>query len=288
MSSTCLNCGATVTGRYCSNCSQAAEVHVPSTRELLHEVLEGLTHSDSRLWRSLQYLWFKPGRLTLEFVAGRRVAYLPPFRLYLIISVGFFLLFSLSNPHGPILMLDAKNVKGAAPKAPIVLDMQDCSSWPKELSPQFAARLKHACEATVADKGKNMFHGASSALSKGMFVLLPVVAALHMLLYWRPRHRYAEHLVFFLHLQAYFFSVGVLVLAAGFAVEAWTSVAPVFTVLANLLLWTMPVYVVLAIRTVFKRSWINTLIKGAVLGLIYLVIGALAMAGAFTFAFVEQ
>jgi hypothetical protein len=50
----------------------------------------------------------------------------------------------------------------------------------------------------------------------------------------------------------------------------------------------MPVYAVLAIRTVFQRSWFNTLIKGAVLGLIYLVVGALAMAGAFTFAFFEQ
>jgi hypothetical protein len=288
---TCKNCGATVSGRYCSNCSQAAEVHVPSVTELLHEVLEGLTHSDSRLWRSLHYLWLKPGRLTLEFVAGRRFSFLPPFRLYLIISVVFFLLFSLSNPHGHLLALDATNVKGApsAPvKSPITINIDDCSSAAKELSPEFATRLKRACDATIADKGKGMFHIASSALSKGMFALLPLVAALHMLLYWRPRHRYAEHLVFFLHLQAYFFSVGSLALLAGFAMDRWSSLAPAFGVVATLLLWTMPVYAVLAIRTVFQRSWFNTLIKGAVLGLIYLVIGALAMAGAFTFAFFEQ
>ena len=45
----CKNCGTVLLGRFCSNCSQAAEVHVPSTRELLHDMLEGLTHSDSRL-----------------------------------------------------------------------------------------------------------------------------------------------------------------------------------------------------------------------------------------------
>ena len=40
----CLNCGAALTGRYCASCSQAADVHVPSTRELIHEALEGITH----------------------------------------------------------------------------------------------------------------------------------------------------------------------------------------------------------------------------------------------------
>ena len=95
----CLNCGAVLTGRYCANCGQAADVHVPSTAELVHEALEGITHSDSRLWRTLYLLWFKPGKLTQEFVAGRRAAYLPPFRLYLVLSILFFLAASISNTH---------------------------------------------------------------------------------------------------------------------------------------------------------------------------------------------
>src|ERR1700685_605948 len=99
----CKNCNAALLGRFCVNCSQAADVHVPSTVELLHEMLEGLTHSDSRLWRTLKLLWFKPGRLTEEFVAGRRVAYLPPFRLYLILSIVFFLVASFVHPpSGPL------------------------------------------------------------------------------------------------------------------------------------------------------------------------------------------
>src|SRR5271165_1204732 len=91
----CKNCGTVLVGRYCWNCSQAADVHVPTTPELLHELLEGITHSDSRLWRTLKYLWCRPGKLTQEFVAGRRVAYLPPFRLYLVLSVAFFLIASM-------------------------------------------------------------------------------------------------------------------------------------------------------------------------------------------------
>jgi hypothetical protein len=95
-----------LTGRYCANCSQAADVHVPSTRELLHEALEGITHSDSRLWRTLYLLWFKPGRLTQEFVAGRRASYLPPFRLYLVLSILFFLAASFSNTQVKFVQFD--------------------------------------------------------------------------------------------------------------------------------------------------------------------------------------
>jgi Protein of unknown function (DUF3667) len=64
-------CGARLTGRYCADCSQAADVHVPSTLELVHQAIEGVTHSDSRLWRTLYLLWFKPGKLTQEFGAER-------------------------------------------------------------------------------------------------------------------------------------------------------------------------------------------------------------------------
>src|ERR1700721_2490903 len=85
------NWGAALTGRYCPNCGQTADVHVPSTRELFHEAIEGITHSDSRLWNSLKLLWFKPGKLTQEFVAGRPPPHLPPFPLALVLHSLFFL-----------------------------------------------------------------------------------------------------------------------------------------------------------------------------------------------------
>src|SRR5271170_5732866 len=113
----CLNCGAELTGRFCANCSQAADVHVPSTRELMHEALEGVTHSDSRLWRTLFLLWFKPGKLTQEFIAGRRAAYLPPFRLYLVLSVIFFLGTSLVRSRVEAIQFDDALKPAAAPQA---------------------------------------------------------------------------------------------------------------------------------------------------------------------------
>jgi Protein of unknown function (DUF3667) len=59
---------------------------------LFHDVMHDLAHLDSRVWRTLIALLLKPGKLTNEFIAGRRTFYLPPFRLYLVLSLVFFLL----------------------------------------------------------------------------------------------------------------------------------------------------------------------------------------------------
>ena len=59
--------------------------------------MHDLAHLDSRVWRTLIALLLRPGRLTNEFVAGRRTLYLPPFRLYLVLSLIFFLLPSFGS-----------------------------------------------------------------------------------------------------------------------------------------------------------------------------------------------
>jgi hypothetical protein len=87
----CANCGAPLAGEYCSRCGQRHEPHVHTIAHFASEAFESITHADSRLWRTLGYLLTRPGLLTREFFDGRRASYLPPFRLYIVISVVFFL-----------------------------------------------------------------------------------------------------------------------------------------------------------------------------------------------------
>jgi hypothetical protein len=94
----CGNCGASLAGEYCSHCGQRHEPHVHSLGHFAGEALESVTHADSRLWRTLWYLLSRPGVLTREFFAGKRVSYLPPFRLYLVISLLFFVVAGLRAP----------------------------------------------------------------------------------------------------------------------------------------------------------------------------------------------
>ncbi len=91
----CRNCGLSLKGQYCSGCGQRARVRMITVWELLRDLFGDVFELDSRLWRSLVPLLFKPGFLTREYLEGRRVRYMPPFRMYLVLSVLFFLLVSL-------------------------------------------------------------------------------------------------------------------------------------------------------------------------------------------------
>jgi hypothetical protein len=275
----CRNCGADLAGRYCAECGQAADVHVPSTRELLHEVLEGLTHSDSRLWRSLNSLWLRPGTLTTEYIDGRRAAYLPPFRLYLVLSVLCFLVASLSHPQVKIVLLgDVGRADASA------VDESACTHLSIDFLPHWSGRLQHACAVALRDHGDSLAHLIVSALPKAMFIFLPLVAFLHMLMYWRPRHRYAEHLLFFLHLHAFFFSVAILMLLSGDAARAWPAFKAADGWVVKLLGWVMVAYTLLAMRRVFHQAWLRTLVKLAALFVAYLGVLALTMTGVFIYA----
>ncbi|HEY0748718.1 MAG TPA: DUF3667 domain-containing protein [Steroidobacteraceae bacterium] len=279
----CKNCGAVLSGRFCASCSQAADVHVPTTRELIHELMEGLTHSDSRLWRTLITLWFKPGRLTQEFIAGRRVAYLPPFRLYLIVSIVFFLIASFAHNHAQLAVIRFDDP--SAPRTPQrITNCDDVNFLTFEQHPGWNQRIRHACEAIVRDNGNNWQHLAIGTMPKAMFLFLPLIAFLHMLLYWRPRHRYAEHLLFFVHVHAFYFSVAIILICASNAADAWPKLTGLESVLSTLLGWCLAIYTLLAMRRVFHRSWFNTLSKGVALFFVYMIVFGLTVSAVFVYA----
>jgi hypothetical protein len=94
----CLNCGEVLTGQHCSHCGQRATVQVISLWGLIKDFLGDVFDWDSRIWRTLRPLAFRPGLLTQEFLRGRRAHYTPPFRMYLILSVVFFLMASIFDP----------------------------------------------------------------------------------------------------------------------------------------------------------------------------------------------
>lgn len=87
----CLNCGTTLSGQYCGNCGQRARSRLISLWELISEAFGDLFELDSRLWQTLVPLLIRPGKLTRDYLLGRRARFMPPFRSYLVLSVVFFL-----------------------------------------------------------------------------------------------------------------------------------------------------------------------------------------------------
>ena len=86
----CGNCGAILTGAWCASCGQQARGSARGLGTLFHDAWHVFTHVDGRFWNTIRALLVRPGFLTREYFAERRARYLPPVRLYLVLSVVFF------------------------------------------------------------------------------------------------------------------------------------------------------------------------------------------------------
>ncbi|NNC76377.1 MAG: DUF3667 domain-containing protein, partial [Woeseiaceae bacterium] len=95
---TCLNCGAGIRGQYCGECGQRASARLISLWELVRDAFGDLFELDSRLWRTMVPLLVRPGVLTSDYLRGRRARYMPPFRMYLVLSLIFFVV-AFFDPH---------------------------------------------------------------------------------------------------------------------------------------------------------------------------------------------
>ena len=88
----CLNCGNRLRGQYCGTCGQRSRSRLISLWELISDAFGDLFEIDSRLWQTLIPLLIRPGRLTRDYLEGRRARYMPPFRMYLVLSLLFFVI----------------------------------------------------------------------------------------------------------------------------------------------------------------------------------------------------
>jgi len=98
----CLNCGTPLESKenYCHYCSQRNDQRRLSFWDVISESFKSYFSVDNRAIHSLIPLLTKPGKLTREFVEGKRQQYVHPIRIYLTISIVYFSLISLSNLLG--------------------------------------------------------------------------------------------------------------------------------------------------------------------------------------------
>ena len=87
---TCLNCSAILVGRFCADCGQKEVDPDKGLLEVVLELVGEAFEADGRLHRTVIPFFFQPGRLTAEWMAGRRVAYTSPPRVFVFaLFVGF-------------------------------------------------------------------------------------------------------------------------------------------------------------------------------------------------------
>lgn len=317
---TCRNCDAPLTGPYCAQCGQHARESARSLGALLHDAWHVVTHVDGRFWATLRLLLLRPSELTLEYFAEHRARYVPPVRLYLVISIVFFGLASLTSHFrtAPVVAaqggqpqavadrvalernagqaaLEARQAaaQGAAPDAAPAaparaddeddgfnFDTRDCDRV--RVSPRWLQpALQGACRRALADRGTALKHAFVANIPKMMFVFLPLIAFVTQLLYWFPRRYYVEHLVFFLHNHAALFLAMSLEMPLDPLGRAVPALHRVAAVATFAVFGYALWYVYRSMRRYYGQGRWLTLAKFALVGLAYLVFLALTLFGTF-------
>jgi hypothetical protein len=92
----CKNCGAALSGAFCSACGQRAKLH-RSLFSLGHEIVHGILHFEGKLWRTMPELFFHPGRLTRRYIDGERAKFISPMGLFLFTVFLMFAVFSMTT-----------------------------------------------------------------------------------------------------------------------------------------------------------------------------------------------
>jgi hypothetical protein len=285
--SDCGNCGAALSGPYCSACGQHAHESARSIGVLFHDAWHLATHLDGRLWQTLYILLFKPGKLTTEYFAEHRARYLPPVRLYLVLSV-MFVAFGLATPEKTsvpptVAAPDAAAPSKAAPKGAAarqksrstILDIDDCD----DIKIPFAwlqNSMRQSCVRNQKDNGVSVEHVFFATIPKMMFLFVPMMALVMLILYWRPRRYYVEHLVFFLHIHAAVFLLLLIQALLGWIANwaAWNIGEWVAAIIGLYSVW----YVYRAMRVYYGQGRLLTFIKLCAVGFSYLIGIALTLA----------
>lgn len=269
----CPNCGYTFeeVNNYCPNCGQENhDLNVP-VKHLVEEAFESTLHYDTKFWRTFKYLITRPGYLTEKFNLGQRASYVPPFRLYVFVSIFFFTTIALfaseslvvSDVDGAKAQLEATNPDAAAR----VMQADSLARSQVGLARNDTASV--IINKEVDHKFRNFLNNEEQARQKllknisfMMFVLMPFFGFILYLFYWSQRRNYVEHLMFSVHFHTFvflliMFAILVEVVFSSFDTNGWVFLISM-------------AYLFFALRYVYKESYLRTAVKLLPIFLTYL------------------
>jgi len=260
---TCLNCGAPAPGKFCPECGQETVRELRTVAQFLAGLITQYAAREGKLWQTLSKLFFAPGALTLEYLAGRRGRYLRPLQLYLLASVIVFAavpLFGLNlglrlyGDQGVHLLRSARLSSDAdhgfglgLTPVQIILDHIDTPGVRR-----FGAMSRD-------DRFTFLRARRTQYVSPFVLFLVPLYALTLGLFYRNRRRRYAEHMIFGLHCQSF--------LLFALLIEAKLPV-----ILADALSFWAIGYFIIALKRVYAGTWVETLGRGTAILTLYFAI----------------
>lgn len=209
-SPSCKNCGTPLTGEYCPKCGQRDYDFNRSFREIAAELAESFWNWDTKLFRGVYDLLFRPGQLTAEYLAGKRASQVPPLRFYLFVSILFFLTASF-DPRDELIDVNPANADAALDG--VVVDpftrkkIQDSVDAAKQRSNEFTPTERRAMEFLndKFERRREIVRMIGEHIPKLIFACLPFFALITRVVFRRAKFGFLSHLVLALHLHSFYF-----------------------------------------------------------------------------------
>jgi len=289
----CANCGENLASAFCPACGQRRFVEADRRiGHLLWAFFQSATDFDGRFWRSLRALLLHPGKLSHEYIIGRREHWMAPVSLFVLANVLYFFAPGLSDFELPF--------NNQVPAALAVASTDHL----ERLTPEQLARLKQSTgqvhspwtgpmvEQRIAERDQlarkrdrggrytardyaRAYNARSAEISKLLiFLHVPMLAIVLQILFWTSRRYFAEHFVVALHLFAFvLFFIELAVLPASW-LGARLGHPQLSDVAIIASLFAIAAHFTLALRRVYEVGWWRC-VFGATLTLAAMLLGSL-------------
>lgn len=238
--SECFNCGTSIKGDYCHHCGQRARDNTDrSLSRLIGEVFGNIFFLDNRFLLSLKYFVRFPGRMTVEFLDGKRKKFISPVTLFLFFNLIYFLVNPLTDYS--ISFYDQVH---SQPYSGLIKDWV-ASSMQKE-------GLKEQAYAIT-------YQNASDNISKSIMILnVPMIAFFVYLMAFKRRRFYFDSLIFAFHFFSFFMLSWVMLgwIGSLFDFLAVDGESVMITIVFMLFTFLIPVfYAILSIKRFMNIRW---------------------------------
>jgi hypothetical protein len=324
---TCLNCNYVVENRFCPNCGQENIETRKTFHHLFIHFFEDLTHYENAFWKTIKNLIFKPGSLTNEYISGKRMSYLAPFRLYIFISFVAFLIIAMlpgerstptftKPPKSGVTyswskqqqdsIASAAERKEESPAQMFFGDstmygslrnldsVQKFSKHEDRLSPieyWFASKAVNVTEHNTKDQIKEKFvESFAHNFPKVLFIYMPIFALVLWLFQSKKKWYYFDHGIFTLH----YFSFLLLCQLIFYLVTTFLDLfdGSIIALLIDFLFrftlfGYMFYYFFPAHYRVYKQSYGTTIFKGILMFIINTILAGLIMTGFIVYTFIN-
>lgn len=270
----CKNCETEFTGHYCNNCGQSVKDFDRPFKVLIFDVVGTMWAFDTRLFKTLKSIFFKPGQVPLDYVQGKRARYMPPFRLYIFISFIFFMLMNIAFKSS---FNEADKQEGPGIENVITING---SANGKEIDP---ADVKKANDTITSIKENKHYYTSRflSLMSWSLFILMPLFASFLWIMFRKYQRYFLGHFIFAINLHSFLFILFIIILTVNLifpdkssAYEAW-------------LLMLYPVYIVSGSRKLYGARWKTIFLRTFFVQFIYLVVVLIAICILFYLTFKE-